>query len=460
MLKNGVVLALILSLSACGVVYQGVNDGFTAINHSQMIRQGRYGDLTEEELAWAMTAWKYINNNTQLSTGLVNSLDNYPTTNMSGVADYLISLLAAKEFSFITNKEYDERLSLVLSFLNEMQLSQGEVPNKVYSTQTGQMVNYGNQPQDIGWSSLDVGRVLIVLAIVKRHSPEFSEYIDKAVLRWNFCELISADGELYGASVQDGQVNRYKEGRLGVEEYTSYGYIDWHIVPEKAINIEPFDVATIYGVDLIFDGRDPRVFNVLRPVYTTPYLWMGLEFNWDGIGDERSSDATHTNQTLSAMADAIYLVQEKRWDNERIYTARGEHVVSGEPYFVYDAIYGLGTPWITLAEDGSSHDQLALISTRVAFQMWALWKTDYTDRLMTLVKELYDPQRGWFEGRFELTSAYEKSLSLKTNAGVLEALLYKQRGKLYQRSTDIEYRDVKFNSRFDHPGNCLVETFR
>ncbi len=56
------------------------------------------------------------------------------------------------------------------------------------------------------------------------------------------------------------------------------------------------------------------------------------------------------------MADAIYQVQEARWDNERIYTARGEHVVTGEPYFVYDAIYGLGTPWITLAEDGSSHD--------------------------------------------------------------------------------------------------------
>ncbi len=47
------------------------------------------------------------------------------------------------------------------------------------------------------------------------------------------------------------------------------------------MNIEPYD-ATIYDIDLIFDGRDPRkVFNVLRPVYSTPYLWMGLEFNWD-----------------------------------------------------------------------------------------------------------------------------------------------------------------------------------
>ncbi|ODS04351.1 DUF3131 domain-containing protein [Vibrio scophthalmi] len=160
MLKNVVVLAFIVVLSSCGVVYQGVNDGFTALNHSQMVRQGRHGELTEEELAWAAIAWKYVNNNTQLSTGLVNSLDNYPTTNMSGVADYLIAMLAAKEFAFISNKEYDERLSLVLAFLNRMPLSQGKVPNKVYSTQSGQMVNYGNHPQDIGWSSLDIGRIL------------------------------------------------------------------------------------------------------------------------------------------------------------------------------------------------------------------------------------------------------------------------------------------------------------
>lgn len=460
MLKRWIVIVLSMSISACGVVYRSVTDGVDSINQSQLVRQGRYGDLTEEEIAWASTAWKYVENNTQLTTGLVNSLDNYPTTNMSSLADYLVTLIAAKEFEFISNKQYDERLTLVLSFLNKMDLSYGQAPNKVYSTQSGQMVNYANQPLDIGWSSLDVGRLLIVLAIVKRHSPEFTEYIDKAVLRWNFCELISEDGELYGSLLNDGKLVRYKEGRLGIEEYTSYGYLDWQIIPEKAMSLEPYDVATVYDVDLLFDGRDPRVFNVLRPIYSTPYLWMGLEFNWDKVGDTTSSDATHTNDTLAAMADAVYQVQEKRWDNERIYTARGEHVVSGEPYFVYDAIYGLGTPWITLAEDGSSHDQLALVSTRVAFQMWALWKTDYTDRLMVLVKELYDPQRGWYEGRYELTSAYEKTISLKTNAGVLEALLYKKNGKLYKAGDSKQYRDVKFNARFDHPGRCLVETFR
>ncbi|WP_114787573.1 DUF3131 domain-containing protein [Vibrio tetraodonis] len=460
MLKQWIILTLAVSITACGVVYRGVSDGVSSINQSQYIRQGRYGELTEEELGWAQIAWKYVENNTELNTGLVNSLDKYPTTNMSGIADYLIALLAAREFEFIPNKQYDERLTLVLTFLNEMDLSYGHAPNKVYSTQTAKMTDYSGKPTDIGWSSLDIGRLLIVLAIVKRHSPEFSEYIDKAVLRWNFCELVSFDGELYGSSLNENTLTRYKEGRLGIEEYTSYGYLDWSLIPDKAMNIEPYDVATIYNIDLLFDGRDPRIFNVLRPVYSTPYLWMGLEFNWDQVGDVSSSDAVHSNNTLAAMADAIYQVQEERWNRERIYTARGEHVVSKDPYFVYDAIYALGTPWITVAEDGASYDELALVSTRVAFQMWALWKTDYTDRLMTLVKELYDPKRGWYEGRYELTSAYEKSISLKTNSGVLEALLYKQNGKLYKARDEKEYRDVKFNSRFDHPRKCLVETFR
>ena len=460
MLRNTVIAASLFCLTSCGVVYQGVQGGITSVNESQILRQGRYDSLTEQELEWAQIAWTYVENNTNLTTGLVNALDNYPTTNLSNLADYLIALMAAREFEFITSKEHDERLTLVLSFLNKMPLGLTGVPNKVYSTGTGMMVDYANQPGELGWSSIDVGRLLIALAMVKQRNPEFSEYVDKAVLRWNFCELVTEDGELYGGAINNGNVYRYKEGRLGIEEYTAYGYLDWQIVPEKAMMLDPYEVVTINGIDLLFDGRDPRDYDVLRPVYSTPYLLLGLEFNWDDIDDRYSSDSKHTNDVLAAMADSVYRIQESRWDVDRIYTARGEHVVTGEPYFVYDSIYALGTPWITVAEDGSDHDEKALVSTRVAFQMWVLWKTDYTERLLTLVRELYDPERGWYEGRYELTSSYEKSISLQTNAGVLEALLYKANGKLYQPSKAREYRDVQFDSRFYHPQKCLVETFR
>lgn len=460
MRKGLIAISLAFSISGCGVIYRGVSDGVMAINHSQLLRQGRYGELTEQELAWAQTAWKYIENNTQVSTGLVNNLDKFPTTNMEGVADYIISLLAAKELEFITSKEYDERLTLVLHFLNTMELSFGRAPNRVYSTETGKMVNYANQEEDIGYSSIEIGRVLIALSLIKQYSPEFSEYVDKAVLRWNFCHLVGEDGELYSTTVNDGQLLRHKDGRLGMEEYSSYGYLEWQIVPYKAMNLEPYEVVTIYDVDILFDGRDPREYESLRPVYSTPYLKMGLEYNWDYYDDVRSNDANHSYRTMSAMADSLYRVQEKRWENERIYTARADHVTTEHPHFVYDAIYAYGTPWVTIAPDGTYYDELALVSTRAAFQMWVLWATDYTDRLVKLVKELYDEQRGWYEGRYELTGGYERNITLETNSGILEAMLYKKQGKLNKKREKTEYKDVRFSSRFDHPGHCFVETFK
>lgn len=88
MLKKWSLLLLSVSISGCGVVYQGVTNGVDSISQSQVFRQGRHAQLTEEELMWAQTAWKYIDNNTQVTTGLVNSIDNFPTTNMAGLADY------------------------------------------------------------------------------------------------------------------------------------------------------------------------------------------------------------------------------------------------------------------------------------------------------------------------------------------------------------------------------------
>lgn len=454
------VFFLVITLTACGVIYRSVEGGITSFNKSQLLRQGRFGPLTERELEWAKIAWTYIENNTQLKTGLVNTLDSHPSASMASLADYLIALMAAKEFSLITSKEHDERLSLAISFLVDMPLNRFSVPNTFYSSEQGKMVNHLLEPGESGWSSLDVGRLLVVLAIVKQRNNEFSEYVDKAVLRWNFCELVNKEGSLFAGEISNNEVVRSQEGRLGIEEYSAYGYLDWHIVPKKSLMIEPYNVATINGIDLLFDGRDPREYGVITPIIATPYLQLGLEFNWDNIDDVTTSDNYHSNDVLADMADAVYSVQESRWDTERIYTARGEHVVSDKPYFVTDSIYALGTPWITVSEDGFVYDELALVSTRVAFQMWALWKTDYTDRLLVLVRELYDPKRGWYEGRYEVNSSYEKMITLKTNAGVLEALLYKSAGKLYQPNQDKEYRDVRFDSRFDHPQKCNIETFK
>src|SRR5712692_8305553 len=179
-------LGLTVSLTGCGVVVREVYEGITALSNSALFHQGRHGQLTAQEKIWAKVAWRYLTNNYNPETGLVNSVDYYATTTMWHVADALAALIAAREFELVDRREFDARLSELLHFLHTMALSFGRLPNKVYNASTGVMVNYDNQPEEIGWSAIDLGRLLIWLRITADRYPEFSEYIDKAVLRWNF----------------------------------------------------------------------------------------------------------------------------------------------------------------------------------------------------------------------------------------------------------------------------------
>ena len=198
------VCGLIVALTGCGVVVRGVYNGLSALSNTTPLHQGRHGQLTEQEQRWAKVAWQYFVHNFQPQTGLVNAADRYETATMWHVADTLAALVAARELALVEAQEFNRRLSQLLHFLNTMPLFFGRLPNKVYNTSTGAMVNYANQPEEIGWSAVDIGRLLIWLEITAERYPELSEYIDKAVFRWNFCEVLDRCGTLYGgARVQD-----------------------------------------------------------------------------------------------------------------------------------------------------------------------------------------------------------------------------------------------------------------
>jgi len=87
--------------------------------------------------------------------------------------------------------------------------------------------------------------------------------------------------------------------------------------------------------------------------------------------------------------------------------------------------------------------------------MWALWNTDYTDILIRAVQCLYNPERGWYEGRQETTGDYEKVITANSNAIILEVLLYKKQGKLYSPKTTQTYYDSILQDPFKGTGKCL-----
>ncbi len=444
-----------LSFSGCGVFVRGVQNGIEDIVQSSLFHQGQHGPLTPKEEEWAQIAWNYFDKNYNPKTGLVSNVAGYPSTTLWTIADYISALVSARELQIITPQKFDHRFSQILKFLNTMDLFFGRLPNKAYHTQTGKMVNYRNKPEEIGWSATDLGRLLIWLRIVRERYPEFGEYIDKAVLRCNFCDVIDPCGTLHTGVKVGNEVKLYQEGRLGYEEYAAMGFQAWGFDTTQASNLTPYQKVKIYDIAIYHDARDPRKFGSFAPVVSLPYLLYGLEFNWDSIDDRESLDSYHSNHQISDLASRVYRVQESRYQQDRILTARTDHQLSRPPYFVYDSIFGAGYPWATFNDKGEFLPETSLVSTRATFGLWALWETPYSDLLLSSIQFLHDPHFGWYEGRFEKTGDYEETKTSSTNSMVLESLFHKKFGKIFQVTQDPSYYKKLLADTWKLPRKCF-----
>ncbi|MGR3493272.1 MAG: DUF3131 domain-containing protein [Shimia sp.] len=418
--------------------------GYTARNEYVRRFEPRRGVLSERELHAAQVAWSYFERFTQEETGLANSVGNYPSTTLWDTASYMAALVAAYELCIIDKGEFDDRTLKLLSTIKELSLFRGELPNKVYHTRTAEKVNYSNQPGEIGFSALDIGRFLIWMRILKNRYPYLGNTIDAVLLRWDYSNVVDDEGSLWGAFVrkETGETVYAQEGRLGYEEYAAKGFALWGFKPTLAHRAEPFLTATIYDVQVPYDGRDPRVFHSQNYVVTESYLQDGLELGFDLPHDDATPEWLHSDGWRAEFADRIYEVQQNRWQRTGFMTARSEHNVKGAPYFTYDTIFSDGYPWNTVTPRGDFVPDHAAVSTKAAFGLWALWDTPYTDALFEAVVDLYDPENGMYEGLYERGQGRIEVFTANNNGIILTALLHKVQGPIltpYEGSTEVWY---------------------
>lgn len=395
---------------------------------------GRNGALTERELAMAKAAWSYFVLQYQEETGMVNAVGAFPSTTLWDTASYVSALVSAYELCLIDKREFDTRATKLLGTLRNLDLYKGEAPNKVYNSKTGEKVNYANEPGEVGMSALDLGRLLVWLRIVKERHPYLANVVDSVPMRWNFCNLVDESGHMNGAYLGgDGKTNYVQEGRLGYEEYSAKGFALWGFDVAKALMPEPIAFTNIYDVDVPYDGRDPRVFKNQNYVLTEGYILEGLEMGWDLPTDKSHDGMVASSGWRAEFANRIYLAQQRRFEETGILTARSEHQVNGKPYFVYDSIFADGYAWNTLDPTGEFQPDRAAIAAKAAIGLWALWKTDYTDLLFETVADLYDPEKGFYEGLYENGNGFIPLQTANNNGIILAALLYKVQGPILQQ---------------------------
>ncbi|MFC0199415.1 DUF3131 domain-containing protein [Paracoccus rhizosphaerae] len=421
---------------------------------------GRHGPLTPREREMAETAWTYFENTYQEETGLVNAVGSYPSTTMWDTASYISGLVAAYELGIIDKRTFDLRVNQLIGTLRGLDLFQRELPNKVYNTQTGQKVNYANQPGEVGFSVLDIGRLLVWLKILKERYPYLAPGIDNTVLRWNFCNAITDDGRMRGSIVTgEGETRYVQEGRLGYEEYAAKGFALWDFDVSAALSPEPVTFTEIYDVRVPIDARDPRVFQNMNYVLTESYLLDGLELGWKLPGDRQAGRPGLATQGWRAeFANRIYLVQQRRFEQTGILTAKSEHQVEGQPFFVYDSIWANGFAWHTLDPSDVYQPDRAAIASKAAIGMWALWETPYTDLLLDAVGDLSADDGGFYEGLYENGNGYIPVQSANNNGIILAALLYKVQGPILHRlNNNTQLWDTAYQYQETRTNRCLPQ---
>ncbi|QQX80028.1 DUF3131 domain-containing protein [Shewanella sp. KX20019] len=378
--------------------------------------------LTEQEFQWAKTAWQYFENNYQDNTGLVNSVDGYPSTTMWDTASYLMALISAHRLNVISYEEFNLKIEKALVTLSRLPLVKDQLPNKAYDTQTLQMVDYTNKPVEdengIGWSAIDIGRILVPMNILVWQYPKFNKQVNSVLQHWQV-GVMTKDGYLFGSRpAKSGKgLELVQEGRIGYEEYAA-----------KALSLMGRDVfnalkyadylklITIDGVEVPTDSRDPAKYHAHNYVVSESYILDSIEFGADSVS--------------KIFAFRVYKAQEQRYERSGIITAVSEDNIDQAPYFVYNTVFSDGKEWNTITDTGADASEFKTLSTKAAFGWYALYDTAYADVLIAGVDELYSDSKGWYSGVYEKTGEANKAITANTNGIVLESLAYIQNGAL------------------------------
>lgn len=376
--------------------------------------------LDAADRAAAERAWRYIQNNTRPETGWVDSVDGFPSSTLWDQGSYLLALVAAERLDLIDPDEFQARTGQLLNSFENIPLFEGKLPNKAYNTQTLEMVDYTNKttPDGIGWSALDIARMLMAFRSLEKLNPEYGNRIRNLLARWDL-QAMAFEGEMWGALRENGETVYKQEGRLGYEQYGARSAAMWGMDVLQAVSSRrAMDLVDVEGIDVAADMRRADVFRAITPILSEPYVLQAMEL---GLDSENR-----------IMAERVFKAQEARYRRTGIPTAVSEDHINQAPYFLYSSVYSNGEPWAVVTEDGDFHPELRTQSVKASFAWDALYNNEYTDILRDNIQDIGDPEKGWPAGIYEADQSINDVYTLNTNAIVIEAIHYIENGPIWR----------------------------
>jgi uncharacterized protein DUF3131 len=364
----------------------------------------------------ARTSWNLVNRITEPSTGLARAHPNYSYITLWDVAGVIAANYVARELGFINDVTFDAHMGRILSTLATIDLFDRAAFNRIYDAKTGRMVDNAGKISTVGagWSSADLGRLLIWLRVIANKHPKYAVMARQIVKRIDMSRVLK-DGYLQAVDVdpKTGQRDIFTETEIGYQQYALTGFALWG----ARINPEGLDIRSnvrevnVLGVRVLTDSRGND------RVMSEPYIMLGLEPGY------RSAE-------LRREAGQVLAAQTARYQRTRLVTAPSEDAMPEPPwYFYYYSIYHRGRPFVVEGVGVNSYvEKPRWVSSKAAFGWNAVMPSAYTQLVLRTVQPAGTPL-GWGSGVYEGTLKPTGITSLNTAALIMESALYKIRGR-------------------------------
>lgn len=366
----------------------------------------------------ARTAWAFVDRGYSPKTGFINANPDWPYPTIWDVASGIAAFYSARGLGFISDEEYKKRTTRALETLKTARLYHGIAYGRNYDANTGELVGADQKPSQngTGYSSIDLGRLLVWLRIVANDDPALLPLAQQVAQRLNAKVLIKG-GYLQGEEILKTGVSKYQEGRLGYEQYAATGFDVWGMRAQNAlraaVNVKRVNVD---GVPIFADKRG------LDRLTSEPFIMHGLEVGLNG--------------EMRDMAWQVLALQAKRYDKTGQITIASEDALNEAPhFFYYYCVYCSGKPFtINVHSPGINLDSPRWVSTKAAFAWHALMPSKYTWLAIKTVEPAQQPGKGWATGVYEKTGKSTGVMNLNTAAIILESALYYKTGKPFLKS--------------------------
>ena len=363
----------------------------------------------------ARTSWNFVNSIYQPTTGFAKAHRTYDYVTLWDFAGAMAAHYVARDLGFIDNATYDAHISRALATLSSVDLFDRAAFNRIYDSKTGRMVDNASTISTIGagWSSTDMGRLLIWLRIISNRDPKYASLASQIVRRLDMNKVLKG-GYLTGVDVnaKTGSRQDFIETEMGYQQYAASGFSMWGAkVAKEALDVRAnAKVVNVMGVRMLVDSRGND------RVMSEPYIMIGLELGY------RSPELRQQSQRV---LDA----QMARYQKTGIVTAVTEDAMPDPPYyFYYYSVYHRGEAF-TIEGPG---DKLYVqnprwVSSKAAFGWNSVLPNTYTQLVLRTVQPA-QTATGWGSGVYEGTYKPTGTPSLNTAALIMESALYKLKG--------------------------------